>query len=95
MKGPADGSEFGLQKGLLTMLVTAYSSGMPNRYEVLGLPAGETADLGSLQRWRIRRNKTRYRGAYKNAEDALAALQAQVDAEVRAIQLRSLYNSHG
>ena len=56
-------------------------------YAVLGLPPNESAqihDFGGDQGWRIRRVKDGvagdWQGSYESAEDALAALQAQVDA---------------
>ena len=75
---------------ILTIVVTGYSSGMPNRYEVVGMPNGETVIirltvLGSVEKWRIRRGNGRFRGAHESAEHAFAELQAQVDAERRAI----------
>jgi hypothetical protein len=68
----------------------AYSSGVPNRYKVLGLPGGETDDirfiiLGSVEKWKIRRNRNKFKGACNSAEEALAVVQAQVDAEPRTI----------
>jgi hypothetical protein len=71
----------------LTMFAVSYSSGIPNHYRILGLPEGETADLvfkikGAVEKWKIRRNdEGAFNGAYKNADEALVALQAQVDAE--------------
>jgi hypothetical protein len=88
------------------MVVIEYLSGMRNRYEVVGMPGGQTAEirltvLGSVEHWRICRNSGRFRGAYNNAEDALSALQSQVEVEGRALHsgtshdsVRSMVDSH-
>jgi hypothetical protein len=56
-------------------------------YRVLGLPVGQVArirDFAGDQGWRVLRFRNDvdglWQGSYATAEDALAALQAQVDA---------------
>ena len=70
---------------ILRMVAGGYSSGVPNMYRVEGLPNGETADIGlmtrgSAQTWKIRRNnRGKFGGTYATAEEALAALQSEID----------------
>jgi hypothetical protein len=68
----------------LTMIVIGYSSGIPNKYGVIGLPAGETADIwfigrASSRTWKIRRNQGKFTGDYASEERALAALQVEIN----------------
>ena len=75
----------------LSMFAVSYSSGSPNHYRVLGMPEGESADLflrikRTVETWKIRRNdEGALKGAYKNADEALVALQAQVDSEQQPV----------
>jgi hypothetical protein len=61
-----------------TLQPISFSSGVPNRYGVLGLPDGQTAEIAlkrvrSIEMWKFRIGETgRYRGKYRTAEDALA-----------------------
>jgi hypothetical protein len=68
----------------LGLVATKYSSGVPSRYQVIGLPDRKTAEVGcvtkgEVETWRIRRDRGRFVGAYATAEDALAALQSDID----------------
>ena len=60
----------------------SFSSGIPDRYEVLGLPHGQTAEIvlqmvRGVETWKIRIGGTgRFRGGYKSADAALSVLQA-------------------
>jgi hypothetical protein len=69
---------------MLAIVATAYSSGVPAKYRVTGLPPGEIADIslkggGSVRTWKIRRNnKGRFTGTYASEEMALAALESEI-----------------
>jgi hypothetical protein len=70
----------------LTMEAISYSSGVPSRYRVLGLPDEKSAEIilkvtGSREVWRVRPRSARFKGFFQCPEDALAALQAAVDIE--------------
>jgi len=64
----------------LTVEPISFSSGVPNRYRVLGLPDGQTAEIflkrtGSTETWKIRMGQARrYRGRYGSEEEALSAI---------------------
>ena len=66
----------------LTMEPISYSSGIPTRYRVLGLPKGQTAEIAlrhvrSAAMWKIRFGQAgRYSGSYRSDDEALAAIQA-------------------
>jgi hypothetical protein len=65
----------------LTLEPISFSSGVPNCYQVLGLPDGETAEITlritrMVEAWKVRYNdRGRFTGAHKTAEAALAVLQ--------------------
>jgi hypothetical protein len=69
----------------LTIEPLSFSSGVPSRYRVLGLPEGETAEIAYrvirlIEVWKIKRNKGRLGGVYANAEQALGVLQRRIEA---------------
>jgi len=67
----------------LTLRTLTFSSGIPNQYEVVGLPDNQKAYIalrkkGNTDIWKIKRSgATQYRGSFSSEEAALAALQAE------------------
>jgi hypothetical protein len=67
--------------GCLTMEPTAYSSGVPVSYRVIGMPDGQTAELiqktaRRIEVWKVRfGGRGRFSGQYDSPEMALVAIQ--------------------
>ena len=77
---------------MLTMVPTKFSSGVPSRYRVEGLPEGQTAEIScfakvSVQVWKVRRNGAKFGGAYASEEEVLADLQAEYSGQRRKREL--------
>jgi hypothetical protein len=68
----------------LTLEPLSFSSGVPSRYRVLGLPDGQTAEIAyrvirSIEVWKIKRDTGKLAGVYTSAEEALNVLQRQTE----------------
>jgi hypothetical protein len=68
----------------LTLHALTFSSGIPNQYEVAGLPFGQKAFIALRRRrtaeiWKLKRSGSNlYKGSFSTEEAALAALQAEL-----------------
>jgi hypothetical protein len=68
----------------LTLNALTFSSGIPNQYEVVGLPCGQKAFIALRRRrtaeiWKLKRSgSSLYKGSFSSEEAALAALQAEL-----------------
>lgn len=68
----------------LSLRALTFSSGIPNQYEVVGLPFGQEANIAlrmkrNVEIWKVKRSgSNQYKGSFNSEEAALAALQTEL-----------------